>query len=152
MDKSNTVEYMTDRYLERYGRALIGIYYLPPMTENWKFPVFMNSLLVTLRRMDLMPGYTWLMDANGGHYLILWVNGYFRNDLSGINPTINRLWQIHSALPINIIDCIAVSSEVPDKEYEQLVTDHDSLPVSNGIENIGKLLAEDTCNAVLGCS
>ena len=152
MDKSNTVECMTDRYLERYGRALIGIYYLPPMTENWEFPVFMNSLLVTLRRMDLMPGYTWFMDANEGHYLILWVNGYFRNDLSGINPTINRLWQIHSALPINIIDCIAVSSEVPDKEYEQLVTDHDSLPVSNGIENIGKLLAEDICNAVLGCS
>ena len=152
MDKSDTVLMMTDRYLERYGKALIGVYYLPPMTGNWKFPVFMNSLLVTLRRMDLMPGYTWFMDANEGHYLILWVNGYFRNDLSGINPTINRLWQIHSALPINIIDCIAVSSEVPDKEYEQLVTDHDSLPVSNGIENIGKLLAEDTCNAVLGCS
>ena len=114
MDKSDTVLLMTDRYLERYGRALMGIYYLPPMTENWKFPVFMNSLLVTLRRMDLMPGYTWFMDANEGHYLILWLNGYFRNDLSGINPTINRLWQIHSALPINIIDCIAVSSEVPE--------------------------------------
>ena len=71
MDKLDTVEYMTDRYLERYGRALIGIYYLPPLTENWKFPVFMNSLLVTLRRMDLMPCYTWLMDANGGHFLIL---------------------------------------------------------------------------------
>ena len=114
MDKSDTVLLMTDRYLERYGKALMGVYYLPPMTENWKFPVFMNSLLVTLRRMDLMPGYTWFMDANEGHYLILWLNGYFRNDLSEINPKINRLWQIHSALPINIIDCIVISSEAPE--------------------------------------
>ena len=37
MDKSDTVLRMTDRYLERYGKALIGIYYLPPLAENWKF-------------------------------------------------------------------------------------------------------------------
>ena len=46
---------ITNRYLERFGRALIGIYYLPPLAENWKFTVFINSLQVTLRRMDLMP-------------------------------------------------------------------------------------------------
>ena len=120
MDKSDTVLLITDRYLERYGKALIGVYYLPPMTENWKYPVFMNSLLITLRRMDLMPGYTWFMDANEGHYLILWLNGYFRNDLSGINPTINRLWQIHSALPINTIDCVVISSEAPEYGKRQL--------------------------------
>lgn len=111
MDKSDTVLLMTDRYLERYGKALIGIYYLPPMTENWKFPVFMNSLLITLRRMDLVPGYTWFMDANEGHYLILWLNGYFRNDLSEITPVINRLWKIHSYTPIRCIDCIAAAPE-----------------------------------------
>ena len=114
MDKSDTVLLMTDRYLERYGKALIGVYYLPPMTENWKFPVFMNSLLVTLRRLDLMPGYIWFMDASEGHYLILWLNGYFRNDLSDITPAVHRLWQIHSALPINIIDCFMISSEAPE--------------------------------------
>ena len=76
---------ITDRYLERFGRVLIGIYYLPPLTENWKFTVFINSLLVTLRRLDLMPCYSWNIEANGGHYLILWLNGYFRNDLSDCN-------------------------------------------------------------------
>ena len=114
MDKSDTVLQMTDRYLERYGKTLIGIYYLPPLAENWKFSVFMNSQPVTPRRMDLMPGYTCFMDVNEGHYLILWLNGYFWNDLSGINPTINRLWQIHSALPINTIDCVVISSEAPE--------------------------------------
>ena len=117
MDKSDTVSLMMDRYLERYGKALIGVYYLPPMTENWKFPVFMNSLLITLRRMDPMPGYTWFMDANEGHYLILWLNGNFRNDLSDITPAVNRLWMIHSASQLTVIDCFSVSTE--NREYGQ---------------------------------
>ena len=111
MDKLDTVEYMTDRYLERYGRALIGIYYLPQMAQHNRFTVFMNSLLITLRRLDLIPAYTWFMDAYAGYYLILWLNGYFRNDLSGINPTINRLWQIHLALPLNVLDSFVIFSE-----------------------------------------
>ena len=114
MDKSDTVLLMTDRYLEHYGKALIGVYYLPPMTENWKFPVFMNSLLVTLRRMDLMPGYTWLMDANGGHFLILWLNGYFRNDLSDVTPVVFRLWQLQSLLPLIVIDSMPLSTDNPE--------------------------------------
>ena len=115
MDKSDTVLMMTDRYLERYGKALTGIYYVPPLAEIWKFPVFMNSLLVTLRRMDLMPGYTWFMDANEGHYLILWLNGYFRNDLSDVTPTVCRLWQIQSSLPLTVIDSILISTD--NQEY-----------------------------------
>ena len=114
MDKIDRVMEISDWYLERFGKVLIGIYYLPPLAENWKFSVFINSLQVTLRRMDLMPGYCWFVDANEGHYLILWLNGYFRNDLSDVTPIINRLWQIYSALPINIIDCIAISSEAPE--------------------------------------
>ena len=120
MDKIDRIMEITNRYLERFGKALIGIYYLPPLAENWKFTVFINSLLVTLHRMDLMPGYTWFMDTNEGHYLVLLLNGYFRNNLSGINPTINRLWQIHSTLPINIVDYIAISSEAPEYGKRQL--------------------------------
>ena len=111
---------ITNRYLERFGRALIGIYYLPPLAENWKFTVFINSLLVTLRRMDLMPGYTWFMDANKGHYLILWLNGYFRSDLTDVNPAINRLWQIQSSLPLTIIDSIPLSADNPEYGKNQL--------------------------------
>ena len=115
MDKSDTVLLMTDRYLERYGKALIGVYYLTPLAENWKFAVFINSLQVTLRRMDLMPEYTWFMNANEGHYLILWLNGYFRNDLSDVTPIINRLWQIQSSLPLTVIDSILLSTD--NQEY-----------------------------------
>ena len=51
------------------------------------------------------------MDAHAGYYLILWLNGYFRNDLSEINPVINRLWQLHSALPLTVLDSFVISSE-----------------------------------------
>ena len=115
MDKIDRVMEITDRYLERFGKVLIGIYYLPPLAENWKFAVFINSLLVTLRRMDLMPCYTWFMDANGGHFLILWLNGYFRNDLSDVTPVVFRLWQLQSLLPLTIVDCISLVAE--NSEY-----------------------------------
>ena len=120
MDKIDRIMEITNRYLERFGRALIGIYYLPPLAENWKFTVFINSLQVTLRRMDLMPGYTWFMNANEGHYLILWLNGYFRSDLTDVNPVINRLWQIQSSLPLTVIDSIPLSADNPEYGKNQL--------------------------------
>ena len=121
MDKIDRVMEITDRYLERYGKALIGVYYLPPLADNWKFTVFMNSLLITLRRLDLMPCYTWNMDASGGHYLILWLNGYFRSDLSDVTPTINRLWQIQSSLPLSVIDSILLNVENPEYGKNRLM-------------------------------
>ena len=118
MDKIDRIMEITDRYLERFGKVLIGIYYLPPLAENWKFAVFINSLLVTLRRMDLMPGYCWFVDANEGHYLILWLNGYFRSDLTNVNPVINRLWQLQNTLPLTVIDCISLVAE--NSEYGKI--------------------------------
>ena len=120
MDKIDRIMEITDRYLERFGKVLIGIYYLPPLAENGMFPVFINSLLVTLRRLDLMPCYTWNIDANGGHYLILWLNGYFRNDLSDVTPTSNRLWQIQSSLPLTVIDSIPLSADNPEYSKSRL--------------------------------
>ena len=91
---------------------------LPPLSENWKFTVFINSLLVTLRRMDLRPCYTWNMDASGEHYLILWLNGYFRKDLSDVAPVVCRLWQIHSQLPLTVVDIIPLAAE--NSEYGKI--------------------------------
>ena len=126
MDKMDRIMEITDRYLERFGKVLIGIYYLPALAKNWKFAVFINSLLVTLRRMDLMPCYTWFMDTNGGHCLILWLNGYFRNDLSDITPVVFRLWQLQSLLPLTIVDCISLVAE--NSEYGKIRL---SQPVAN---------------------
>ena len=118
MDEIDRIMEITNRYLERFGRALSGIYYLPPLAENWKFTVFINSLLVTLRRMELMPGYCWFVDANEGHYLILWLNGYFQSDLTDVNPVINRLWQLQNTLPLTVVDSILLAAE--NSEYGKI--------------------------------
>ena len=111
MDKIDRVMESTDRYLERYGRSLIGIYYLPPMTEHWKFPMFMNSLLITLRRQDLLPQYFWWLDVHNGRYFVLWMNGYFRNDVSEITSVISRLWQLHNSTVATEIGSILLTAE-----------------------------------------
>ena len=111
MDKIDRVMESTDRYLERYGRSLIGIYYLPPMTEYWTFPMFMNSLLITLRRQDLLPQYFWYLDVHNGRYLVLWMNGYFRNDVSEITSVIARLWQLHKSTPVTEVGYILLTVE-----------------------------------------
>ena len=58
-----------------------------------------------------MPCYTWFMGTNGGHYLILWLNGYFRNNLSDVTPVVFRLWQIQNILPLTIVDSISLVVE-----------------------------------------
>ena len=129
MDKESKVMQITDQYLERFGKVMIGIYYLPPLENNWNFSIFINSLLITLRRMDLMPEYSWFMDASSGHHLILWGNGYFRHDLSEITPTVSRLWQIHTQTPFacflqiryncqNPMCCSALSERFSPSSFE----------------------------------
>lgn len=115
--KIDRIMQMTNVYLERFGKVLIGIYYLPPMAENGRFMVFINSLSVTLRRMDLMPEYSWFMTADGGHYLVLLINGYFRNDLSEVTPVINRLWQNQNTTPLTTINYILLTTE--NQNYEK---------------------------------
>ncbi|MBE6390481.1 MAG: hypothetical protein E7043_10025 [Lentisphaerae bacterium] len=67
--------------------------------------------------MDLMLEYCWFVDVNGGHYLILWLNGYFRNDLSDVTPVVFRLWQLQSLLPLTVIDSILLSTD--NQEYSK---------------------------------
>ena len=68
-----------------------------------------------------MPYYSWNIDANGGHYLIIWLNGYFCNDLADVTPTINRLWQIQSSLPLSVIDSILLNVENPEYGKNRLM-------------------------------
>ena len=42
-------------------------------------------------------------------------NCCFRNNLTDVNPAINRLWQIQSSLPLTVIDSILLSAD--NQEY-----------------------------------
>ena len=53
--KVNTI---TEQYLERFGKARVAVYHLV-ISQQEPFSSFLNALMITLRRKDLMPCYTW---------------------------------------------------------------------------------------------
>lgn len=107
MDEFMTkVDAITDQYLERFGRVRVGIYHLTT-SQNDPFSSFLNSLLITLRRRDLMPCYAWFSTAIPEiRYLIVWCNGYFRTDLSDVNQIIFKMGELHSLQSLYLSDSV----------------------------------------------
>ena len=44
MEKFDRIMEITNRYWERFGRASIEIYYLPPLAENCKLQQFLSEV------------------------------------------------------------------------------------------------------------
>ena len=107
MDEFMTkVDAITDQYLERFGRVRVGIYHLTT-SQNEPFSNFLNSLLITIRRRDLMPCYAWFSTAiPETRYLIVWCNGYFRTDLSDVNQIIFKMGELHSLQSLYLSDSV----------------------------------------------
>lgn len=92
---TSRINTITAQYLERFGKVRVAIYQLV-IASDQPFSSFLNSLMVTLRRRDLMPCYAWFSTSvPDTRYLILWCNGYFKNDLSDITPVVENLATLH---------------------------------------------------------
>ena len=111
--KINRISEITDFYLNRFGRTQIGIFQLPTADPDspW-FYIFTNTLMVTMRRKDIMPYNFWVRDENANRFiLIVWGSGYFRSDLHDIAPIVNRIWSLHSHEPTGILGSFSLSVE-----------------------------------------
>lgn len=103
ISRINTV---TTQYLERFGRTRVAVYHLVMAPEH-SFSSFLNSLMITLRRKDLMPCYFWFSTAApDSRYLILWCNGYFKTDLSDINQIAAHQAALHFLKSFCTIECL----------------------------------------------
>jgi len=120
-DKMNRITAITDFYLNRFGRTQIGMFHLPTTDPNsYWFPVFINSLMITLRRKNVMPYNFWIRDPNAECFrLIIWGNGYFRTDLSDIAPSVERFWAIHSPDPMAVLGSFSLSTESPAEDFSR---------------------------------
>ena len=117
-ERMNRIISITDFYLYRFGRTQIGIFQLATAEPNpsWFF-AFINTLMVTLRRRNVMPYNFWVRDESGGRFiLILWGSGYFRNDLSDIAPIVERFWALHSPEPVVVLGSFSLSSAESSSE------------------------------------
>ena len=122
-EKINRISEITDFYLSRFGRTQIGIFHLPTTDPNpgW-FQVFTNTLMVTLRRGNIMPYNFWVRDVNGNRFiLILWGSGYFRNDLRDIASVVERVWAFHSVEPAVTLGSFSLSTESSHEERSRFI-------------------------------
>ena len=102
--KVNTI---TEQYLERFGKARVAVYHLVIFQQE-PFSSFLNALMITLRRKDLMPCYTWFSTTvPNTRYLFLWCNGYFKTNLSDITPIVGNLATLHWFKSFCEFDCLA---------------------------------------------
>ena len=114
VELTSKVNTISNHYLERFGKVRVGIYHLIT-SQYYSFSRFLNALMITLRRQDLMPCYAWFATAApDSRYLILWSNGYFRNDLSDITPILFRLGELHGLRNFCEIDCLIGDASMAD--------------------------------------
>ena len=109
----NRIAGITEFYLSRFGKAQTGIFDLPLAASTFvRFQTFTNTLMVTLRRKDLMPYHFWSRGANR-LILFLWTNGYFRTDLRDVAPVLEHVWAFHSPVPVTVLGNFSLSAEAP---------------------------------------
>ena len=106
VELTSKVNRITEQYLERFGKVRVAIYHLV-ISQQEPFSSFINSLMITLRRRDQMPCFIWFSTTvPDSRYLIIWSNGYFRNDLSDITPILFKLGELHGLRNVCEIDCL----------------------------------------------
>ena len=106
VELTSKVNRITEQYLERFGKVRIATYHFT-ISPNEPLSCFLNSLMITLRRKDLMPCCAWFSTAiPENRFLILWCNGYFKTDLSDVTPIVTRIGTLHSLQNISLTDCI----------------------------------------------
>ena len=106
VELTSKVSRITEQYLERFGKVRVAIYHLV-ISHQEPFSSFLNSLMITLRRKDLMPCFAWFSTtASDSRYLIIWCNGYFKTDFSDITPIVRNLGTLHSLRSISFTDGI----------------------------------------------
>ena len=110
VELTSKVNRITEQYLERFGKVRVAIYHFA-ISPDEPFSSFLNSLMITLRRKDLMPCCAWFSTATqGNRFLILWCNGYFKTDPSDVMPIVVRIGTLHSLQNISLTDWLLGST------------------------------------------
>ncbi len=94
------------RYIENYGQGWIGYYSFNGCSRS-AFISFMDSLRITLTRMNMIPAYIWQYDPTCDRYeLFLFTNGYFRSGMEDLSPVMVRLWSLRSTMPFQLHESV----------------------------------------------
>ena len=108
-------------YLNSFGKARIALYVFPLLEKHTDFTSYLNSFVSALRRADCRPVYSWSYDLMHSCYnLLLIVNGHFRENMDDITYAAERIWQLYSSFPLQMVSDIPVSLDTLDQDKMNL--------------------------------
>ena len=107
---------LVSSYLERFGLAHTGLYYLSNVTDTPGWTTFLTILKITLDREGLRPAHLWIRSGKDA-LLLLCVNGYFRTNLNDVTDIMRRLWILrapYNSVPVLMNEWNTDSSNAED--------------------------------------
>lgn len=113
---------LLERYLTKWGKAMIGLYSFSSPENYSDFKRFLNSFIYALRRAGCDPEYAWSYDSCRGCFnMILIISGCFRNDMNDVTDSAQRLWCQYSPFAIQFVNQILIESSTIDIKKQELM-------------------------------
>lgn len=104
-------------YLNSFEKARIALYVFPLLEKHTDFTSYLNSFISALRRSDCRPVYSWSYDPIRLRYnLLLIVSGCFRVNMDDITCAAERIWQLYSHFPFQLVTDIPASLASLDQD------------------------------------
>ena len=104
-------------YLNSFEKARIALYVFPLLEKHTDFTSYLNSFISALRRSDCRPVYSWSYDPIRLRYnLLLFVSGCFRVNMDDITCAAERIWQLYSHFPFQLVTDIPASLASLDQD------------------------------------
>ena len=113
---------LLERYLAKWGKAMIGLYSFPSPENYSDFTRFLTTFIYALKRAGCDPEYAWSYDSCRGCFnMILIVSACFRNDMNDITDSAQRLWTPYSPFAIQFVTQILIEYRTIDIKKQELM-------------------------------
>ena len=103
------ISQLVEWYVTSFEKARIGLYVFPLLEKHTGFTSYLNSFISALRRADCRPVYSWSYDPIHLCYnVLLVVSGHFRTNMNDITNAAERIWNLYSPRPLQMVSDIPV--------------------------------------------
>jgi len=128
------ISQLVEWYVNSFEKARIALYVFPLLEKHTDFTSYLNSFISALRRAECRPIYSWSYDPIHSCYnMLLIVNGHFRTNMDDITYAAERIWNLYSSYPIQMIADIPVYLNSLDQDKLNLfnvINKNDFIPES----------------------
>ena len=115
------ISQLVEWYVTSFEKARIGLYVFPLLEKHTGFTSYLNSFISALRRADCRPVYSWSYDPIHLCYnVLLVVSGHFRTNMNDITNAAERIWNLYSPRPLQMVSDIPVCLASLDQDKMNL--------------------------------